>query len=195
MREYAQLALGNQLLRVTILFLYAAVNLKIPAIMEHPATVNDHRQVASSWLLPELLHLQQSNDVTMVHFHQCMLGQISIKPTTLLCVCMPQVQTRIQAITNQCQCNHGYQFHRALTGRNDDGTWRSAKAKTYPSQMCKLLAESTHDALRQRWTQPRSDDQWNLPEEYSDFFIPLDPYLDFHRSTDCMTHRHLRPQA
>ena len=120
---------------------------------------------------------------------------MSIKPTTLLCVCMPQVLTRIQATPNQCKCKHGYLYHRALTGRSDDGTWRSAKAKTYPSQMCQLLAESTHDAIRQRWTQTRTDEEWHLPDEYSDFFIPLDPYLDFKRSTDCMPHRHLRPQG
>ena len=108
---------------------------------------------------------------------------------------MPQVLARTQAMPNQCKCNHGYRYHRALTGRNEDGTWRSAKAKTYPSQMCRLLADATHDAIQQRWRQPRTDDQWNLPDEYSDFFIQLDPYLDFKRSTDCMTNRHLPPQA
>ena len=130
----------------------------------------------------------------MAHFHQCMLGQISIKPTTLLCVCMPQVQTRINLVTNRCQCNHGFAYHRALTGRNEDGTWRSAKAKTYPSRMCQLLAAAAHDAIQQRWTQNRHGEEWSLPVEYQDFFIPLDPYLDFQRSTDCMIHRHLRPQ-
>ena len=67
-REYDQLEIGNQLLRVTILFLYAAITYKIPAIMEHPSTVNDERMAPSSWLLPELEHIMELPQFTMAHF-------------------------------------------------------------------------------------------------------------------------------
>ena len=43
MREYDQLDLGNQLLRVTILFLYVAYQVIVPAVMEHPATAEDEK--------------------------------------------------------------------------------------------------------------------------------------------------------
>ena len=52
-REYDQLDLGNQLLRVTILCLYVAYHTRVPAVMEHPATAEDERMGASSWLLEE----------------------------------------------------------------------------------------------------------------------------------------------
>ena len=71
------------MLRVTILFVYAAINFRIPAIMEHPRIVEGQRQVASSRLLPELLYIMGLPSVTIAHFDQCMLGQIWIKPTTI----------------------------------------------------------------------------------------------------------------
>ena len=139
-REYDQLDLGNQLLRVTILFLYVAYHTGVPAIMEHPATAEDERQVASSWLLDETKHLQQQPGVDLVTFDQCMTGQIARKPTSLLCINAPTIKTAITNLPNRGRCNHGFGAHQALLGRNDDGTWRSAEAKTYPSDMCRLLA-------------------------------------------------------
>ena len=105
-QEYDQIDIGNQLLRVTILFLYAAITYHIPDIMEHPKTVNEERMAASSWLLPELLHITTLPDVTLVHMDQCMLGQISAKPTTLFCVCADYTATLINQVPNGCRCNH-----------------------------------------------------------------------------------------
>ena len=68
------------------------------------------------------------------------------------------------------------------------------QGENLPTRMCELLAAATHDAIQHRWTQTRQQEEWALPDEYHDFYIPLDPYLDFQRSTDCMTHRHLRPE-
>ena len=135
-------------------------------------------------------------EVNMVHMHQCMLGQISIKPTTLLCVCAPHTATLVNQVPNRCKCNHpsGYHEPDELLGRNPDGTWRTARAKAYPSDMCRLLARAMHHAIEQCWPHVITDDDWQLDDAYIDFFIPQDPYYDFHRSTDCMTHRHLVPR-
>ena len=64
-----------------------------------------------------------------------MTGQISRKPTSLLCIHAPTIKTAITNLPNQGRCNHGYGAHQALLGQNGDGTWRSAEAKTYPSDM------------------------------------------------------------
>ena len=50
-------------------------------------------------------------------------------------------------------------------------------------------------ATEARWGNEQPPDAWSLPEEYIDFFIPFDPYYDFQRGTDCMYHRHLRPNS
>ena len=75
--------------------------------MEHPATAEDERQVASSWLLEETKHLQQQPDVDLVTFDQCMTGQTARKPTSLLCIHAPQSRSGITQLPNLGRCNHG----------------------------------------------------------------------------------------
>ena len=193
MREYDQLDLGNQLLRVTILFLYVAYQVAVPAAMEHPATAEDERLVASSWLLPEVQNLTHLPNADLVTFDQCMVGQIARKPTSLLCLHVPHIGQALRALPNAGRCNHGFAAHPPLLGRNPDGTWKSAAAKTYPPGMCQLLANAFHQAIDLRWSPGYTSDAWLLPDCYAAFYTPLDPYVGFHRSTDCMYHRHLRP--
>ena len=50
-REHDQFDLGNQFLRDIMLFLYVSIATRAPAIMEHPGTPANDRQVANSWLL------------------------------------------------------------------------------------------------------------------------------------------------
>ena len=59
--------------------------------------------------------------------------------------------------------------------------------------MCRLISHALHAAIDSRWAPDYTTDQWQLPEEYINFYTPLDPFIDFQRSTDCMAHRHLRP--
>ena len=69
-------------------------------------------------------------DVTMVHFVQCLLGQTSVKPTALLCICAPQVAALINEAPNQSICNHPCEHRKPdkPLGRNPDGTWETARA-------------------------------------------------------------------
>ena len=150
--------------------------------------------MASSWLLDETKHLQQLPNVDFVTFDQCMTGQIARKPTSLLCIHAGTIKTAITNLPNAGRCNHGFRAHRELLGRNEDGTWRTAEAKTYPSDMCRLLATALLLAIRDRWGPTPQSQGWHLPDTCARFYVPLDPYLDFHRSTDCMAHRHLRPE-
>ena len=119
-----------------------------------------------------------------------------MKPTTLLCVCADHITILLNEVPNGCRCNHyqGYHQKDELMGRNEDGTWKTAKAKTYPSDMCRLLARPLHPAVDQRWGKHPSSGERTLQEDYNDFFIPLDPYYDFQRSTDCMHHRRRPPR-
>ena len=116
--------------------------------------------------------------------------------TDHLCIYAEHIATLINQVPNRCRCNHyaGYHDPEELLGRNPDGTWKTSKAKTYPSDMCRLLARALHHAIDRRWPQVINDDEWHLDREFIDFFIPLDPYYDFYRSTDCMTHRDLLPR-
>ena len=119
-----------------------------------------------------------------------MLGQVSIKPTTLPCVCAPQVETPINSEPNRCRCNHPAGHHKAneLLGRNADGTWKTAQANAYSPEMCRHLARTLHQSAESRWSNDQPPDAWPLPEEYVELFIPLDPYYDFQGApTACTT--------
>ena len=133
----------------------------------------------------------------MIHLDQCTLGQIPVKRATLLRICALQTATLINEVPNLRWCNRprGHRKTDELLGRSPDGTWKTAKANTYPSDMCKLLARALHQATEARWSSHDPPQEWSLPDEYVDFFIPLDPYYDFQRSTDCMHLRHLRPHS
>ena len=104
--------IGSQLLRVTVFFIYAVVTYRVPTIMGRPRAVEYERQAPSSWHLAEIQHSITFSEVTMAHFRPCMLGQVSIKPATLLCVCA-QVEALINQQPNQLRCNHHEGYHRS----------------------------------------------------------------------------------
>ena len=133
----------------------------------------------------------------MVLFHQSMLGRISVKPTALPCNCAPQVAALINEVPSRRRCNRPRECREQdeLLGRTPDGTWKAAKTNTYPSDMCRLRARALHQATEARWSNGEPPEEWSLPDEHVDFFIPLDHNSDFQRSTDCMHHRHLRPRT
>ena len=123
-----------------------------------------------------------------------MTGQIARMPTSLLCIHAPQIRTAIDNLPNKGKCNHGFGAHPPLLGRNADGTWKSAAANTYPSDMYRLIATALLQAINDRWGPDHSLSGWQLPDNHAQFYTPLDPYKEFHCSTDCIAHRHLRPE-
>eukprot|EP00959_Pyramimonas_sp_CCMP1952_P200223 4187767-Pyramimonas_sp.AAC.1 len=52
---------------------------------------------------------------------------------------------------NWCGCNRGPGARPPLLGRNRDGTWRSAAAKAYPTELNYILARSFSEVMRRRW--------------------------------------------
>ena len=60
--------------------------------------------------------------------------------------------------------------------------------------MCRLLATALLEAIDDRWGPTGDQHGGQLPDDYAHFYVPLDPHKEFHRSTDCMAHRHLRPE-
>ena len=104
-RECDQVDTGNQLLRATILFLCVAINYRAPAVMERPSAVEDARRTPCSWPLPEMQRALPLPDVNLVHFHQCLLLNIFVKPAALPCACAPQVATLISEVPDRSRCN------------------------------------------------------------------------------------------
>ena len=145
-RERTQVELGNALLRTQILFLYAAAAVGFAAVMEHPARPTWNPGAPSSWLLPELQHLSGLPGVDVVQLDQCTAGAPWRKPTTLLAVNLPSLRLQVAALPGGGRCSPALgHVHQSLVGKAEDGTWRTAPAKTYPQGLCALLARSFHE--------------------------------------------------
>ena len=94
--EMQQVSAANDLLRTTIVFLYAALAHGVPAAMEHPEVPTHVPQAPSSWLLPELVHLEAQPGVQVATLHQCMWGAPARKATRFLCVAFPALAGAVE---------------------------------------------------------------------------------------------------
>ena len=92
-----QVRVANDLLRTTIVFLYAALEHGLPAAMEHPEVPTHVPGAPSSWLLPELAHLASQAGVRVASLHQCMWRAPARKPTRFLCVAFPSLAEAISS--------------------------------------------------------------------------------------------------
>ena len=147
--ERQQVALGNALLRNVILFLAAARVYGFAAVMEHPQLPSRMPQAPSSWKLPGLKLLARAGGTECVHLDQCCCGTPWKKPTRLFAVGIPALGHLVSGLPGGGRCCPALGHKRvSLTGKGEDGVYRTAPAKTYNSVMCKVLrGPSMHCAL------------------------------------------------
>ncbi len=191
-REMDQLHTANLLLRVTITMLYAGAALQVPVLMEHPAEPHDLPEAASSWRLAHLRHLRALPYCRATELDQCMWGALSRKPTCLFTVHMMELEQQVRARQGGGFCTHGRR-HAPLLGRDGaGGGWLTAAAKTYPPQLCALIAGCVVSAARRAWPTlrtPHSLGEWLLPPELQPFWTPLDPFVEHTWGADFEGHR------
>ena len=90
------------------------------------------------------------------------------KPTTLLLLRLPKVRDRLLGRGRCGRCNHPPGTHVALIGRQEDGTFHTAKAKVYPYGLNKILGEALFDAAT----------QWQHLNIATDLPAEFTPYLE-----------------
>ena len=112
---------------------------------EHPSSATWVPQAASIWKLPEIDWQRQTTAAQLVRFRQGDLGQIGVKPTTLLTIRLPTLRLRIKQNTLP---SHMHVAAGPLQGKNADGTWKTSHSKEYPVLLNKALAESMLDQIR-----------------------------------------------
>ena len=83
--------------------------------------------------------------VSLVSFDQCVCGAAGRKPTTLLLVRFPTVRQRLLQLGNSGRCHHHAGAHQALIGKQEDGSFQTAKAKIYPALMNEIIGRAMHD--------------------------------------------------
>ena len=75
-----------------------------------------------------------------------------------------------------------------LQGHDDDGKFKTAKAKEYPFAMCGAIAQAVEDycisrTIAQNGIVETDQDSFDA-EEVERFFVPLDPYYDVETGND-----------
>ena len=152
---------------------YAVSHLSpIPSLLWEPAA-------PSSWKLLELQALACSGGVDSVHLDQCCCGAAWMKPTRFLAVGLPELAVLVSRLPGGGRCCPALgHSHVSLSGKDQEGRWRTAPAKTYNSDLCRLLAEAAFGAvgrlLHAHAGVAAADSE--LPEDLARFHVPLDHY-------------------
>ena len=118
------------------------------AFFEHPqwASWLAESQPPSVWITPWMRQLRRLKCCSVVSFDQCIFGVDIKKPTTLLLVRLRSVREAILKLGRCGRCAHAG-GHVALKGREEDGTFRTARGKVYPPRMNDLLGRAVIDFI------------------------------------------------
>ena len=135
--EYEQLLVSSILLFAALRLLSLAILMGVPAVMEHPKEPEDPTR-ASIWKLPWVLKLLQCEGVRRFLIRQAEFGAVSVKPTHLLVAHISGFQMALQKHTVPVQWDRLI----TLQGRDEDGRWRTAAGKEYPTHLNAALAYS-----------------------------------------------------
>ena len=109
-------------------------------MLEHPAFIQWHleKDAASIWRLRELLRLMKLPVFELHHVDQCNFGMPARKPTFFAAWRLPSYKHFL----GQFRAAADPQQVRALTGKNLDGSFKTAIGKEYPPPLCCAIAHS-----------------------------------------------------
>ena len=176
-------------MRTTILFLAAARVYGFAAVMEHPQCPTWAPGAPSAWLLPELRCLAAAGGTASIHLDQCCCGTPWRKPTRLFAVGIPELEVLVRRLPGGGRCGPELgHVHVSLAGKDESGVYRTAPAKTYNSNMCRLLADATFASI-ERMLGPHAGvmaEERGLPDDVASLHVPLDLYDP--ASWDAWTH-------
>ena len=141
-RELEQILTGNALLFFALDMMLRLYFAQSCGVLEHPEAPLDPSK-PSIWRLPVMSIFRKLPGFHEISFSQGLLGAISPKPTRLLCLNMPQLQTALRShhITAQLP-------KKSSIGRCSDGTFATGYLKEYPPAMSRALAVEFHRCFR-----------------------------------------------
>ena len=138
--QTSQVTVGSFLLLVSIALITLSIFQGGCAMLEHPAFIQWHleKDAASIWRLHEMMRIMKLPGFELHHVDQCNFGMPARKPTFFAAWRLPSYKRclgefRAPADTRQV---------RALTGKNADGTYKTAIGKEYPAPLCRAIAHS-----------------------------------------------------
>ena len=129
-----QVAVGNQLLGVTLVLVWSAIVSGATAIVEHPAEPAD-QSLPAIWHLDVMTFFLRFACCQKMRIEQGRFGGLSPKPTDLL-------------IVHGLADTGGFFVENRTTplprttriGRDSDGSWKTSVLKRYPPDLCRVFA-------------------------------------------------------
>jgi hypothetical protein len=171
-RELVQVLMGNRLLTFAFMCLLRLALVGGIGLLEHPADP-EGEESAAIWRLPILHLLRAFPGFSIFTFCQGLLGAPTPKPTTVLCLNLPNVVRDLRAHRTTVELPR-----RASIGKTAEGTWATSRLKEYPPALCLALARTFDFEI---WQEPVVDHGTPpdaflamcaplLVQEYSDHF-------------------------
>eukprot|EP00959_Pyramimonas_sp_CCMP1952_P452363 9466455-Pyramimonas_sp.AAC.1 len=116
--------------------------------MEHPVPASWRQAAVSSCLCAPLRAVMAAPSATATDFDQCEHGRKARAPTRILALRLATLSARLLETPGRGKCSHGRGARDVLMGfdrtRNE---WRTAKKKTDPEGLCRILADATVDCI------------------------------------------------
>jgi len=146
LKHHAQVWVGSRLMHVQLL-LMADVLATVTAcgILEHPARIGLHdsqckgpHRPPSIWSTGEMKAILQHRDATLYTLDQERFGACSRKPTTFLLIRIPDAHCTALQLSSVPPPRTGAEV---LIGRDDNGAFKTSRAKEYPHGLALLLAD------------------------------------------------------
>ena len=153
-RQNTQVEVGSRLLMFILAFLQEMIILGLCGFLEHPAypVWLMSKDPPSIWAIAQIKALARLACVRISTIDQCSFGCVAMKPTTFLLVRLPGLQGRLTEPGLRGRCVHPRGFHLALSGKDAEGNFNTAKAKIYPKRLNQTLAAGIRDYAALLWS-------------------------------------------
>lgn len=150
-------------------------------------------EAPSIWFLPHLKALATCPAVRKHTFRQSIHGQYAHKKATLLVLrleTLGQYIYRPQVSELEMKLFRQGQMFQTLTGKNEQGQWKTHGAKEYTSSMCRAISLACIDSLKvaaHRNKGKCQDLDVQSRSVLQKLFVPYDPYMNDHAEigADC----------
>ena len=178
LRSWQQCMVGSRLIRFLLEAIACLACTGGTGFLEHPqyplwAIKKDPVSIWQAW---EVRLLRTLGCIGITSFDQCVFGSPATKPTTILHLRLPGLRRRLLTTGLSGRCHHGAQAHERMSGRDDQGEFKTARAKVYPEGLNRAIAEGIHEFVLSTFSDLETETE--MPAGFSQFaeavFAPMD---------------------
>ena len=142
--QWKQVEIGSALVRFIEEVLLLLSMMGGCGFAEHPSwpAWAAKKRPCSIWVTKPMKLLRKLKSTTVVTFDQCVMNAEIRKPTTLILVRLRSLRSDILQLGCSGRCNHGPNAHVKLSGKDEDGSYKTSRGKVYPPRMNLLIGRA-----------------------------------------------------